>query len=168
MMYGQNAIAVNEFLGKSWRHVIISNWKFDKMKMMFESINSGITEALNKLSVLNYADISKNTELVKSAIKELEDILARIQITDQPSITEAKCIAYILKLNQILGNIDHIVKSEKENKKKYKSELDEKMQDVWEKIKTKAEEFFPNQNTEKFFEYILSNVYQEVLVLLFP
>lgn len=24
MMYGQNAIAVNEFLGKSWRHVRIN------------------------------------------------------------------------------------------------------------------------------------------------
>ena len=89
---------------------IIKGRKFDKMKMMFESINSGVTEALNKLSVLNYADISKNTELVKSAIKELEDILARIQITDKPSITEAKCIAYILKLNQILGNISHKTK----------------------------------------------------------
>lgn len=30
MMYGQNAIAVNEFLGKSWKHVIFSSWKFDK------------------------------------------------------------------------------------------------------------------------------------------
>ena len=86
---------------------IIKGRKFDKMKMMFESINSGVTEALNKLSVLNYTDISKNTEVVKSAIKELEDILAYIQTTDKPTIIEAKCIAYILKLYLILGNITH-------------------------------------------------------------
>ena len=126
---------------------IIKGRKFDKMKMMFESINSGVTEALNKLSVLNYADISKNTELVKSAIKELEDILARIQITDKPSITEAKCIAYILKLNQMLGNISHKTKYifALADRCKYiieHSDIDERdewykeFKDVYEKIQT--------------------------------
>lgn len=31
-MYGQNAIAVNEFLGKSWRHVNHPFMKFDEIK----------------------------------------------------------------------------------------------------------------------------------------
>jgi hypothetical protein len=30
MMYAQNAITVNEFLGKSWRHVSITSLNSDK------------------------------------------------------------------------------------------------------------------------------------------
>jgi hypothetical protein len=32
MMYAQNAIAVNEFLGKSWRHVSITSLNSNKTK----------------------------------------------------------------------------------------------------------------------------------------
>ena len=74
---------------------------------MFESINSGVTDALNKLGItINYINLEKNIEQVKLAIREFEKVLASIQINDKPTEKEAKCIAYILKLNHILKTFD--------------------------------------------------------------
>jgi len=85
---------------------LVEDRKFDGIKVMFESMNSGFTKGLNQLGIVNYSDISKNRELVLKTIKEFENVLASVQITDKPTVTEAKCVADILKLNQILGNLE--------------------------------------------------------------
>ena len=104
---------------------LIKDRKFDEKKKIFESINSGVTDSLNKLGIL-YADISKNTEQILSAIKEYEKVLASIKMTDNPTEieleAEAKCIASILKLNQMLGGFDP--------KKKYLFSLADRCKDI--------------------------------------
>ena len=85
---------------------LLENRLFDEGDFKFVSKKTGLTNNMNKYGLVNklsYQEILENTKVI---LEEYEKLLAKIQKSNDDNIREAKCIANILKLNNILGLIE--------------------------------------------------------------
>ena len=67
----------------------------------YESLNTGFTKGMNKLNI----NLAQKEEELVLMLKEFENILSSIHITNEASEKEAVCIANILKINDLLSKI---------------------------------------------------------------
>ena len=87
--------------------IVLCEDSFKAGRLISEEIISKGTGFTNDIKKYSFGNIENNIEKYKIILSNYESILSSIQTSDKPSNKEAICIANIIKLNEILGELDN-------------------------------------------------------------
>ena len=87
--------------------IVLCEDSFKAGRLISEEIISKGTGFTNDIKKYSFGNIENNIEKYKIVLSNYESILSSIQTSDKPSNKEAICIANIIKLNEILGELDN-------------------------------------------------------------
>ena len=91
--------------------IVLIEESFKGGRLIPEEITGSGTLRTNDLRRYALGNINNNIERCKIVLANYENVLASIQLTNNPTKKEAICIANIIKLNKILGRTEKINKT---------------------------------------------------------
>ena len=87
--------------------IVLCEDSFKAGRLISEEIISEGRGLTNDIKKYSFGNIENNIERYKIVLSNYESTLSSIQISDKPSKMEAICIANIIKLNEILGDLNN-------------------------------------------------------------